>query len=603
MAGAIVLVVVIGGGSGYTLARVSADLRQARSDLEEVDALVEDGRLGDAQIRLDEAFTLAERANRRLYGNPALELLATLPVAGENIDALRKATGDSLQLIDSGRRVLDAGAPLADDAGQLEVPLRSGAVPVEAVADVRMELLAAADALPRGEPSQRWLAGPVRELTKEVAEESEARVEQFRNVGHALQVVEELGGADGPRRFLVTVANPGEMRGTGGMVLSYGILDSNGGEADVSAFGRIDELRLDGPLPADQVKLPEDYLQRWDGFDVTELWRNATMGADLPVVAPTMLQMFEEATGTSADGLIQVDPLGLAELLRATGPVTVPEVGVVDADNVVALTLNEAYFRFPDVDQRSDVLGDVAEAAFDRLLTGEYPSLRDLGEGLLDAVGGRHLAMYSTSSDVQAVLEDFGATASLPDRSEEQVHLGVQNISGNKLDYYLDTAVTLTGERLAGETGTVQATVAITNTAPAGVTAPRYVFGPFDEDQEVGVYRGIVTLYLPRGTSLEGESGGETINRPVVQAEGGRAVVSYTVAVPAQATSIVVLDLRLPPRADGDYTLTAVPAGRVRPTTLRVDIATGGAPLRATLLLDETYTLAPGREPEPTVPG
>ena len=42
--------------------------------------------------------------------------------------------------------------------------------------------------------------------------------------------------------------------------------------------------------------------------------------------------------------------------------------------------------RFPGVEERSDVLGDVAEAAFRRLVEGEIPSLRTLATALVDAV-------------------------------------------------------------------------------------------------------------------------------------------------------------------------------------------------------------------------
>jgi len=602
---AVVLGLGVAGLAALSLARAATDLGTARDQLDDVQALVEEGRIGEAEDRLDMAYAHASAANGRLYGNPALDVLGALPVAGQNLGSLRRSTGDSLELIDAGRGILRAGRPLADADGKLEVSLRSGRVDAPTIVAVREELAAAAAALPRrgDADDSSLLLGPVRDLATEVADESESRARQFRSVAQGLQVAEDLSGAHGPRRFLVAVANPAEMRGAGGMILSYGVLEAEGGQVEVGEFGRIDELNLGEPVPPDELGLPDDLLARWEGFDLTQRWRNATAPADLSVMGPALVSMYEAATGEQADGVIQVDPVGLAAVLEATGPIEVGELGTVDASNVVALTLNEAYIRYPDIDERSDVLADVAEAAFDRLLDGEIPSLRGLGDALLQTAAERHLAMWSRDGGAQAAVAAFGASGELPDPAAEQVHLGVQNISGNKLDYYVDTALALEGRRPAGEVGTVRATVTVANTAPAGATTPGYVFGPFDESESAGVYRGLVSLYLPRGTTLVGVGGDATATAPSVQAEDGRAVVSYTVSVPAQSTTTVELELRLPPRPEGDYHLLAVPSARLRPTALRVALDLGDGDLAADLALRRPVALTPGREPEPTTPG
>ncbi len=60
------------------------------------------------------------------------------------------------------------------------------------------------------------------------------------------------------------------------------------------------------------------------------------------------------------DGVIAVDPPGLAAMLKLTGPVTVPRWPVpITADNVVDVTLRQAYEQFPQ-DERVVFLGDLA---------------------------------------------------------------------------------------------------------------------------------------------------------------------------------------------------------------------------------------------------
>ena len=88
------------------------------------------------------------------------------------------------------------------------------------------------------------------------------------------------------------------------------------------------------------------------------------------------------------------------------------------------------------------MLGDVAEAAFRRLVDGDIPSLRTLAaRRWSSAVDGRHLIMHTAPPrGTQDELVAFGADGALPPVDQiDSFHLTVQNLAGNKLDYYLDT--------------------------------------------------------------------------------------------------------------------------------------------------------------------
>src|SRR5205814_9941533 len=104
-------------------------------------------------------------------------------------------------------------------------------------------------------------------------------------------------GANGPRRYLLAVANPAEMRGAGGMILSYGVLTSNAGTFTLGDFGGIDDLLLTTPPDVSKLNLPADYLRRWNGREPTLLWRNTTLAPDFRFDAPTMEAMFTAKTG------------------------------------------------------------------------------------------------------------------------------------------------------------------------------------------------------------------------------------------------------------------------------------------------------------------
>jgi hypothetical protein len=606
---AIIGVVLVGGVAGLRLAKAVRDLRSAESAIDAARDAIDDGNIARAESSLRSATQHLTKAAGQLHGHVELDVVRAIPVLGGNLRAVRDSVAVATKLTAGGAELLAAAKPLERADGSLDVPLRNGAIPLDAVAAVQQQADALARELPdRGRLASqepRFLLPPVRRLRDKVVDEVVRRRDQARAVSDGLALASEIAGGRGERKYLIAVANSAEMRGTGGMVLSYGGLIGSGGQLQLAVFGRIDDLALKEPVDRRFVPdLPEDYLRRWEGFDPLLRWRNATMGADFRMVAPVLEAMFVAKTGVQLDGVIQIDPAGLASLLGAVGPVEVPELGEITEDNLVQLVLHEAYVRYQGIAERSDVLREVAEAAFRRLVTGQYDSLRPVGDALAEAVRGRHLMFHSYREDPEARAAAFGADGALPSLDgPDAVHLTVQNVSGNKLDYFVETAVGLSGDMSPGQTRTVRAEVVVRNTAPVGVTQPKYIFGPFNRDQEVGLYRGVVSLYLPRGATLLSASGDPPRDPPIAVSEGGRPIVSWTVDLPAGTKSHVVLELRLPARTRAaPYQLLAVPSPRVHPTVLKTDLETGQGRIVGTITLDRTWRLMAGREPQAVVP-
>lgn len=580
---------------------VRSDLRRASDLVEAATAALTEGRLGEANASLEQAEDLLLSANESLRTSIAVAMVDRIPVVQQNVRAVRESIELAAVVVHGGRRILDEAAPMRSEQGTLEVSLSDGSIPLEAVTAVQREISHLLAQLTITDVADSALLLPtVDEARSIVLAEAAERQRQLEVLGDGLALLRELTGGDGPRRYLVAVANTAEMRGSGGMILNYGVLEGRDGTVDLAAFGDIDELALMAPVSEDTV--PADYLTRWTGFEPLRRWRQANLAGDFTVVAPVLQAMYTEATDLPVDGVIQIDPSGLAAILEGVGPVTVPELGEVNSTNVVQLTLNEAYIRFPDVEQRTDVLGDVAEAAFRKLVDGDVASLRTLARRLAEAVSARHLLVQATGERTQDDIVALGADGAYPPlEGSDAIALTVQNLSGNKLDYYLDTSLDLTGDRPAGEFGSVTAGVTLANTAPAGVTTPRYIFGPSTSTSPtgVGVIRSLVTLYLPLGATVEDVGGDATVEPVSSGVEAGRPYAAFIVDVPAGQARSVGLDLRLAPRPEGRYELVAVAAPRVRATMLEVDVATEAGAVRGTVPLDRSWSLGPGRAPEP----
>jgi hypothetical protein len=289
-----------------------------------------------------------------------------------------------------------------------------------------------------------------------------------------------------------------------------------------------------------------------------------------------MEKMYPAATGNNVDGVIQIDSAGLAAVLEGIGPIDVPNLGTVDSANVVALTLNDAYVKFPDRPVRQEYLEAVARTAFDRLLAGNYPSVTALARAMVRASAGRHVILHAASPPIERLAATLGADGSLPPEGVNFAALTVQNLSANKLDYYLDTKLGITGAMRPGRASQIHLQVDVANTAPAN-GAPPYIFGPFSGEFVNGEYRGLASVYLPTGAGLRSQHGAS--GEPSVTQEGGHTVVSFPVDVQAGQAATVTLDVTLPPQPPVLQGWALVPVPRVRPTVVNLRIDTRKGPV------------------------
>jgi hypothetical protein len=569
---------VLGLFAAFRLASVAKDLNHARSLLESASDHIEQGQLAAARGELSNAQTILTHSNDQLYGAVSLELLDLVPIAHQNLASLRNTVGLALRMTDGANHILAVTRPLESASGKLEVPLDNGKIPLQAVQDAQAatDQLAAVLPQPGVRPNQSLVAGPIAHAQDLLYQQAEIHRTQLDGLSHGLKLLAALSGESGPKRYLIAVANPAEMRGAGGMILSYGVLEADAGTFELGDFGKIDELFLDDAVDPASLALPADYLKRWGNLEPTRLWRNTTVNPDFTLDAPILEAMFTAKTGLSVDGVIQIDPVGLGAILTGTGPVSVEGLGDVSADNVVDLTLNRAYIDFPDRDQRQELLGDVARAAFDKLVGGKLDTLRPLGEALFDATLARHVMLYANDPQAERESRFFSASGELPPASGgDYALLTVQNFSKNKLDYYLDTSLSITGTRPTQKAGSLTATITMANTAPQGVVS-EYVFGPNAEGEEAGLYRAVVSLYLPNGVSVASVSGDPTTTPPTETADAGRSVVTFNAELRPGESRTVTVQLSLVPRAKGAYSLTFVPIGRVRQTVVSADVSADG---------------------------
>jgi hypothetical protein len=290
---------------------------------------------------------------------------------------------------------------------------------------------------------------------------------------------------------------------------------------------------------------PLDFRRRYSQFDVDRNWPNVNLSPDFPTVARVIADQYRQYSGDRVDGVIAIDPIGMAQLMRLTGPLTVPPWPVpLTTQNVPQITLHDEYVAFDsNRDQRIDFLGDVARDLFDALIGHGFNDLLRTGPVMHNLTASHRLQMWSRDAAAQLFFRRTDADGRVAPVKTDAVMVTTQNAAGNKADFFLRRSMKYDSTvRRAGDGVHIDATLRITlrNGAPSSGD-PRYVIGPFDARFRAGQNRLFLTAYSPldlKGASIDGQP--LTLSS---QPELGRNAYSAFVDIPSRGARVVELRL------------------------------------------------------------
>jgi hypothetical protein len=485
----------IGAASGLLDAR--ADLLTGREALISGDVTSAERAFGRAQ----ESFAGA----RGDMGNPAVRVISWLPLLGRTPDAVTS-------IAEAGELVAQAGLELARSGeglpGQVSaLAPRDGRIPLEPMRQLAPGLIRAADLLGRADEimsdsPDRWIPGPVGDPRYEFEYQV---AEAHRIVDGAAELARTLPvflGGEGRRRYLVGAQNPAELRGTGGFIGAYTIMEVNDGRVRLGTFRSI---RVLTPSRVENVEPPNrDYARIYDPWGGAGLMHSANMTPDFPSAAVAIERLYEAVEGQQLDGVIAADPEALSLLMGVTGSAEVPGLGVtLNSGNLVPFVTNEAYGRFDDNDTRKRVLGDVADVVLTRFLSGsarEEPAAA--GRAAAQAAADGHLLLHSTDPRVQEAFERARVSGGVAELGGDYLNVVVNNIGVNKVDYYVDRSVRYEVGLLPEGAAEAVATVRFHNGAPRQ-GEPAYVLGRPDDISARGESVQLTSVYCARSCALQ----------------------------------------------------------------------------------------------------
>lgn len=502
-----------------------------------------------------------------------------VPVLGQQAAAVQIMS-------DEGASLASSAAAAATDADVDELRFQDGAIDLDLVAsfeqplrDAEAALQGAADAVDAVQSP--WLVQPLASRVEKFDDEVDQALPDAQIAIQGVELAPALLGGEGERHYFLAFLTPSENRSLGGFMGSFGELTAIDGDLQLTRSGSIEDVEL--PARANNATLsgPEEYLARYDRFDIPNFMGDAGLSPDMPSVGQVLSELYPQAGGQPVDGVIAVDPVALQAMLNFTGPITVtgyPEP--LTAENAADVLLRQQYLTFDQRADRKDFLEEATQKTFDLLTTGDLPGPRQVTQLLGPMVDQGRLMAFGAAEDEQAFFEQVGLDGAFPrHRGGDLFGLVTNNAANNKIDIFMERTIDYAAS-YDPTTGAVESTATITianNAPPSGL--PDVILSSGDRirggDTPLGTSGVNFSVYSPLrlDDAVARSALGEGVQFMTSEQEFGMFVYSARINIPAGQS--VTFELRLSGTIDASdtYRLTVANQPTVNPDTMTLSVS------------------------------
>lgn len=548
----VVVIVVCGVSLLYyrsALAALYDHAIKGKTDFESAKTQVQQQKYGDAAVSMRSAaeqFGQAHTAAGKLGG------LRVVPLIGRQV----KAVDNLLQV---GVQAGTAAASLIDVANAITAPLQRDANTNFAsisVAEKRKILEGVAQGQPEiqgakaqmdlamqylDEIPEKGLVGPLASAIKPLREQ----IPQIDNVLNkaipAVQVLPAILGYPDQRSYLFLLQNNTELRPTGGFIGTYGVVQFS--NADINSFTTHNVYALDNPaentINIDPPAPLKQYLAANHWF-----FRDSNWSPDFPTSAQEALRFYNLETGTTGafHGVIAVTPTFISDLMRITGDIKIGGT-TYTPDNLVDVleySVEKGYVAQGASDaDRKQIIGDLADELFRRILTLPHSKWPDLWGTLANNVDEKQILMYMQDHNEEQFLQDLGWAGEVKTADDDYIMIVDANLASLKSD--------------PGVKRSIEYSV-----VPDGQNLKATLIMHYNNEGTFNWkstrYRTYVRFYVPQGSTLLSSSGFLTNDKlhngkptdPTVSEELGKTVIGGFTSIEPQATGDITLNYTLP---------------------------------------------------------
>lgn len=495
----LVLFLVAGAFFARSVLQTKADLNRSAASATALQQAIAVGDKQAATLSLARLQTSAAAAHLHSNG-PMWKATSKVPFVGDDIDSVR-VVADVLNQV-----AINVMPPLVELSTQLDLNTfapHNGKVDLKALSTLEDPVAQAHSQLYNHNSKlssidlgdiNGLVRGPVGSFKKKISDATQATSIANDVLGLAPKML-----GDKNRTYLFAFQNNAETRSTGGIAGTYLLATVNEGKiklTDQGSTGPLGNIKPTFKLTSEEKEL---YSKR-----MTTFFPDTNLTPEFPRTAEIMKSMVKDKLDVDVDGVVSVDPIAMSYVLVGTGPVTIPDGTVINAQNAVAQLLNKSYLRYPNVADSSKFFDDTAAKLF-TVFTDGVGNTGQTVRGLVRASKERRILVWSAHRAEQKKLETMSVAATLSDDTSLQPTLGVytNDSVGAKLNYYLHPSTSVTSVTCEGfGTQTLAAEVTLRSTVPKNAAdLPFSILGASQKDRP-GVMRLNLRFYLPTGGSL-----------------------------------------------------------------------------------------------------
>jgi len=511
-------------------------------------------------------------------------LTGWLPFLGRPVDAARLGVGAG----DQGMQAASIGAAIFEQVlgrpgGQEAGLIHDGRIDLEALTALTPRVQEAVGHLEAAITDVRAIphvpfAGHLDALKADVLAQSSGLLGGAHRVLAGLRLLPSFLGADEARNYFLAFQNNADQRGTGGAVLAWAIVRMDDGRIEIVRSGSVHELDAHRRLL--HVDLPP--AVQWY-LDVTGrppfINNGINYSPDFPLVARVWASQVSSITGLRIDGVIALDPFGVALALGGQGSFAIPAYPQpISADNVAQLAEHDQYFLPVGV---QDALPSQLVAGAFHVLTNPADA-GALVKGLGTALAEKRIQMWSSLEDQQALLQTLGWTGALSPGPGDYLYVAAEKRIIGKVDYFTRQYVVHSVHVRPDGSADMTTRVTVENDTPPD--QPLFVVGTW---VPYGLNTTMLNVYVPgRAAHASAEPEESVFYQPVrprsrllVHREGGARVLTKQLeAIPGYPGSVkfayeVPGLVRRAPDGSFVYVLHLQHQPMARPTIVTVRVA------------------------------
>lgn len=413
--------------------------------------------------------------------SPLWQVASVVPYVGNDISAVR-TTVAAMENISS--QALPQLVKVAENVDLNSIHVENGTIEISGLEASQQPLQIADDTIDKATREVKTVKTPHIAQIADALKTAETYCEKLDSMVHSLnsivQVLPSMLGTeshanDAPRNYLILAQTNAEVRPSGGLTGSLGLVTVQGGHVSLQPFVSDSEIQnADEPvvdLTAEERLLFTDKL----GKDI----RDVNFTPDFPRTGEIVSAMWARQYGVAVDGVIAIDPLFLQNMLAVTGGVAMPDGSTLDGTNAAQTLLHDVYARMAP-QETDEYFAVAAQAAFDHIMQ-NVDDFKSYVKALSTSVEQGHVMVWSAHEDEQDLIADSAISGKLiTEGAKPQVGVYISDETESKMDWYLHREVTTEFQKVA-RNGANQYTVHIklqnTMTAEEAASEADYVTG------------------------------------------------------------------------------------------------------------------------------